>query len=103
MPGQTVAEVSKIVAKGARHVKNQMRDEAKSSGHYKHFHRSISYDIRGLEAEIGPDKTKVQGALGNILYFGTSKNGPVLNIQAPLDAEEPRFVRALSDVVEDIL
>lgn len=102
---RVVPEVAKVVSKGALNIKTQLADEAKSSGHYKHFSRSINYDLKrgGLEAVIGPDKSKMQGALGNILYFGTSKNAPVLDINSPLDAEEPRFEKALGDVAGDVL
>lgn len=93
-----------VVAKGALNVKNALQRAARSSGHYKHFHRSISYDLVGdLEAEIGPDKDRIQGALGNILYFGTSKNAAVLDLDQALAREAPRFELALADVAEDIL
>lgn len=97
-------EFRKVVSKGALNIKNGLRDDAKSSGHYKHFHRSISYDmIDDLKAEIGPDKDRIQGALGNILYFGTSKNAPVLNLNGPYEREEPRFRLALINVAESVL
>jgi hypothetical protein len=104
IPEEVRPKVRAVVSKGALNIKKDMRAEAKSGGSYKHFHRSIDYDLIGdLEAEIGPDKSRVQGALGNILYFGTSKNSPVLDINGPLNREEPRFLRALGDVAEDIL
>lgn len=98
-------KVPPVVRKGALNIKDGMRQDAQNGGHYKHFNRSITYDETngGMGAEIGPDKGLVQGALGNILYFGTSKNTPVLNLQGPLEKETPRFERALADVAEDIL
>jgi hypothetical protein len=94
-----------VVSKGALNVKNGMRIDAADGGHYKHFNRSITYDINddGLTAEIGPDKALIQGALGNILYFGTSKNAPVIHLEGPLNKETPRLERVLGDVAEDIL
>lgn len=91
-----------VVAKGALNIKTQMQAEAKSSGSYRHFANSINYDTKrgGLEAEIGPDKSKTQGALGNILYFGTSKNAPVLSIDEPLEAEQPKFEKAITDIAD---
>lgn len=105
VPAEVEPKVRKVVARGALNVKNTMRDEAQSGGSYRHFHRSISYDLEngGMAAEIGPDKGRIQGALGNILYFGTSKNAPQLDIMSGLNREAPRFERALIDVVEDIL
>lgn len=98
-------KVPPVVRRGALNIKDGMRQDAQNGGHYKHFNRSITYDETngGMGAEIGPDKGLVQGALGNILYFGTSKNTPVLNLQGPLEKETPRFERALADVAEDIL
>jgi hypothetical protein len=93
-----------VVEKGALNVKNGMQRDAQNAGHYKHFSRSISYDMTAdYSAEIGPDKGRIQGALGNILYFGTSKNAPVLDINGPLHKEEPRLADFIADAAEDIL
>jgi hypothetical protein len=37
------------------------------------------------------------------LYFGTSKNAPVLDINGPLHKEEPRLADFIADAAEDIL
>lgn len=104
VPVEKAPAFRRVVERGALNIKNEMRRDAQSSGHYRHFHRSISYDMTGeMSAEIGPDKDKIQGALGNILYFGTSNNAPVLSLEAPLEHEEPRFEKALADEAEDIL
>jgi hypothetical protein len=104
VPEETRPRFRAVISKGALNIKNEMRAEAANAGHYKHFNRSISYDLTGeFEAEIGPDKALIQGALGNILYFGTSKNAPVLDINGPLNREGPRTVDAIGDVAEDIL
>jgi len=104
VPADRRPEFRKVVKKGALNVKNGMQRDAQNSGHYKHFSRSISFDMtEEFAAEIGPDKERVQGALGNILYFGTSKNAPVLDINGPLHREEPRLADAIADVAEDIL
>lgn len=104
-PDRVLPEVKKSVSRGALNIKNDLVRDARSNGSYRHFHRSISYDLvrDGLEAEIGPDKNLTQGALGNILYFGTSKNAPVLSLDGPLDREAPRFETALRRIVGDIL
>lgn len=98
-------EVRKVLSKGALNVKRDMSEDARSNGSYQHFHQSINYDIdeAEMEAEIGPDKNKAQGALGNILYFGTSNNAPVLDLNAGLNKEQPRFDRAMERVVRDVL
>ncbi|HKS46348.1 MAG TPA: hypothetical protein VJT49_14805 [Amycolatopsis sp.] len=104
VPEETRPRFRKVVERGALNIKNGMRADA--SGHRKfiHFPRSISYDMTGdLEAEIGPDKALIQGALGNLLYFGTSRTAGVLDINGPLNREVPRMMDAIADVAEDIL
>lgn len=104
VPEETRPKFRAVVSKGALNVKNQMREEASGHPTYRHFPSSISYDMQGdYGAEIGPDKSRVQGALGNLLYFGTSKTGGVLDINGPLNREAPRFTDAIADVAEDIL
>lgn len=104
VPGHVVSEVAAATRKGAQNIKDEMVREAEaelSGGHARRFPASISYDmvpaIGAIEYVIGPDKDRPQGALGNILYFGTSKNAQVLDINAPLDREQPRFLKALAD------
>ncbi|SFO59740.1 hypothetical protein [Amycolatopsis rubida] len=105
IPEKTLPKFRKVVEKGAVNIKNGMRRDAQGHPTFAHFPRSITYDTKddGLAAEIGPDKALIQGALGNIVYFGTSKNAPVLDINGPLRKEEPRFADAIADVAEDIL
>ncbi|MFF4600558.1 hypothetical protein [Amycolatopsis sp. NPDC001319] len=98
-------KVKKVVEKGAVNIKNGMRQDATGHPTFRYFPGSISYDVTdgGMGAEIGPDKNLVQGALGNLLYFGTSRTAGVLDINRPLNEETPRFADALADVAEDIL
>lgn len=101
IPGRMVPPMTAVVKKSAESVQKAMRSEARGHAHFPHFPSSITTDVKTkvgqIEAEVGPDKGRKQGALGNILYFGTSKNGPVLNLNAPLDAETPKFQKAIED------
>lgn len=103
-----IAGAKAITAKGALNVKQGMQDDFSGIAHAPHFPRSITYTTRqsangDVTAEIGPDKDKPQGALGNILAFGTSKNGPVADITAALQREEPNFVNFLTRLAEGSL
>lgn len=102
--GSVVPEIDKVVEKGALNIKNTMVDDAASTGHYKHFSRSISYDraysVGSVAYEVGPDKGRTQGALGNILYFGTGHNGPVLDIEVGMRAEAAPLEKNIADVAE---
>ncbi len=106
--GRTSAKVLAVVeavsAKAALNIKNQMVTDASGHETFPHFPRSIGYERRltlgSVEYEIGPDKNGPQGALGNILYFGTSRDAPVLNLLGPLEAEEPNYLKYLAAAAE---
>lgn len=74
--------VRAVVAKGALNIKNDLRNQANASGiaEARALGRFINYDTKmrpgSVTAEIGP----VAGHAGSFafLYFGNSKNGPVL-------------------------
>lgn len=105
---QRVADgVPQVVERGALNIKNRMVDAMRSSVHFKGAARSISYDMRdgGFEAEIGPRSGPGEpGALANIAYFGGSRGGggTVEDPQVALDAETPRFERALLDLIGEV-
>lgn len=104
-PERALAGVSQVVAKGALNIKDGWRRSASGLVHAPAYPASITYDedvsAEGASAEIGPDKDKKQGPLGNLIEFGSSKNPPHLDGQKALDAEEPRFIAALEALSED--
>jgi hypothetical protein len=52
-----------------------------------------------VQAEIGYDKDKRGGALGNLLEYGSAAtNPPHRDIGRALDAEEPRFIAAIEAI-----
>lgn len=103
-------EADKVLERGALGVKDAMAADARArhagGSAAKHFPSSISYDRRygvgRLAYEIGPDKDRRQGALGNILYFGTSNNAPTLDVEAGLIEEEPRFLSEMAQMLERV-
>lgn len=104
-PERALAGVGQVVAKGALNIKNDWRRSASGLAHAPAYPFSITYDedvtAEGASAEIGPDKDKKQGPLGNLIEFGSSKNPPHLDGQKALDAEEPRFIAALEALAEE--
>ena len=111
--GRTTKEVEreadKVLERGALGVKNAMVEDAKSShsGYAKRFASSISYDRRygvgRMSYEIGPDKSRPQGALGVLLYFGSKNNAPTLDIEAGLIAEEPKLLSEMGKMLERVV
>lgn len=82
---------------------------ATPKGYARHYPSSISYDVDRdpetgtVRLEVGPDKAKVQGALGNILVFGTRNNSPTYDDTAALHAEMPQVEQHLADLGERLL
>jgi hypothetical protein len=72
-----------------------------------HYPNSIDYDVDrtvlGFRAEIGPDKARTQGALGNILEYGTRNNAPLPHLGPALEAEIPGLVRAIQRIADGTL
>lgn len=104
---RSVTGVRAVVERGALNVKKDWRQRWGGIAHAPALPAAVTYDVvygfGSVSAEIGPDKDKRQGALGNIIEFGTSKNAPIPGGLPALAAEAPRFERALADLGEKAL
>ncbi|MGC5019015.1 hypothetical protein [Micromonospora sp. DT47] len=102
-----VDEAKKVVSKGALNIKKDARRFASGIRHAPSYPYSIGYDTKvsgsSVSAEIGPDKDKRQGALGNILEYGTVNNAPFAHLGPALDIEGPKFVAAVEQLGVDLL
>jgi len=103
--GQAIPDTDKVLKKGAQNIKDDLVSEARSSRTLgARLAGSISYDriggVGSLGYEIGPDKSRRGGALGNIYYFGTSRGGGTGDLEGPLDRETPNLERELGRVVD---
>ncbi len=93
--------VEAVVKKGALNIKKDAARRISGLAHARAYPRSITYDmLPGINpaAEIGPDKSRRQGALGNILAYGTAKNPPHPHMRPAAGAELPKFEKALEDL-----
>jgi hypothetical protein len=103
-PARLKVALTAVVSKGALNIKNDWRANASGLPHAPAYPSSITYDLTPapgrIEAEIGPDKNKRQGALGNLIEFGSSKNPPHLDGARALAAEMPRFVDACAEAAQ---
>lgn len=94
---QAETEMVRIVTRGALNVKTGWRTNAiaTSGTHARAYPYSVTYDVNsmpgGASAEIGPDKGKKQGSLGNLLEYGSVNNAPHNDGGRALIAEHPRF------------
>jgi hypothetical protein len=93
------AEARKVLQKGALNIKNDWRRRWSGRPHAPRLPYAIGYDTRVLggvsEAEIGPDKDKPQGALGNLFEYGSVNNAPIPGGAPALEAERPKFEAAM--------
>lgn len=93
-------DAARVIAKAAGKVAEGMKQDFTGHSHAPHIPRAVNYDVRGLNFEVGVDKRGPQGGLGNLLAFGSSKNGPVVDHTASLRRELPAIEKYLADVVE---
>jgi len=104
---EAVAEARQVVAKGLLNIKKAAREAWSGLAHAPSLPRAVTYetDVSGTAAfgEVGPDKAKRQGALGNLLEYGSVNNAPRPALDPALTAEEPRFADALEDLGIDLL
>lgn len=109
-PVKVVREVPKVVKRGANNIKRTMQADFRESRSFGHIARTVSYDVTvdagGVEAEVGPDKSRGGGAsLAHIAYWGGARGGGG-TVEDPLGAlaiEVPEFENALGKLLEDVL
>lgn len=103
-PGRAQRKVDGVVRKGAVNVRDDWRDLAASYDHAPLYPLSITFDTKwegsAYVAEVGPDKDKPQGALGNLIEYGSANNPPHADGAAALSVEEPRFEQAMTELAD---
>lgn len=95
------------VAVTARKVQQGARARVRGHRYLPQYPNSITYDVRGgpgvIEAEIGPDKDRPQGPLGNIIEFGTPKNAPIEHLGPALEENSEDLVRGIEIALHQAL
>lgn len=103
----------------ARSVRDTARENATGLEHAPAFPQSITYDVSSnvsllrnafggggvntVSAEIGPDKDRPQGALGNLIEYGSINNPPQGIMHGALQANEADFERGIEKATDDAL
>jgi hypothetical protein len=107
VPKTVLPAVAGVVMKGAGNVTRTAKQLASGIAHAPHYPDSIGFDVNykatSTEAVIGPDKNRRQGALGNLLEYGSANNPPLSHLGPALDSEGPAFEHHLGDVAEQAL
>lgn len=102
-------ETRKVVTRGAANIKADWRREWTGLRALPALPGSITWDVTrrspaaGYEAEVGPDKERNQGALGNIIEYGSARHHPHPGGGPALQREEPRFAAAIEDMAGRLL
>jgi len=101
-------EARKVVQRGLQNIKTDWRQRWTGYAHAPRLPYSITYDTSislggRIEGEVGPDKDKPQGALGNLFEFGSIKNAPIPGGMPALQAEQPKFEKAMEQLGLDSL
>jgi len=96
-------KVHKAIEDSARAIRDDWRARWRGLGDARLLWAAVTYDVydegAGSRAEIGPDKALPQGALGNLLEFGSINNAPRPGGLYALEKEEPRFIQAVEDMI----
>ena len=110
---QATIDARAVVQRGALNIKNESRRNVAASApqHSGHAANAITYDTQAggtrllrPSAEIGYDKDKKIGRLGNLLEFGGGgdKSPAHRDLGRALDNEEPRFIAALQNILDPL-
>jgi hypothetical protein len=96
-----------VTMRGAMNIKRDWKSNARSSApkHAPSYPSTIGFDLAAYGPDIwmaiiGPDKGGPQGALGNLLEYGSVKNPPHRDGGRALDVEEPRFEAQMALIAE---
>lgn len=87
--------VRTVIEVGSYKIKDEARDTIRAldnNNRLPAYPSSITYDVDVnpigiVSGEIGPDKDRPQGPLGNVLEYGTSISRPVPHLQPALENE----------------
>lgn len=97
----------KAVKVTSQKVRDDARNRIKGHKYLPAYPYSITYDVKvtaeGVEGEIGPDKGRAQGPLGNIVEYGTSKNAPLPHLGPALDANAEDLVTGIEIAVRQAM
>lgn len=101
-------DAAAVVKKAAVNIKSDARRRVSGLSHLPAYPRSVTFDDVQVtrtyaRTQVGPDKDKAQGALGNILEYGSRNNPPVPHLGPAAEAEEPRFARAMDELAAKAL
>lgn len=95
-------ETEKVMSRAGLNMKQGAARRVEGIRHAPAYPRAIGYDVfRAVDVirtEVGPDKDRRQGALGNLFEYGSVNNAPIEHLGPALDDEAPRAERYLGEL-----
>lgn len=120
LPTRAGAYLSAAMEVAGANIRDIARENSRGIDHAPQFPQSITYDFVGdrhgggvlgafiggsgrndLEMEIGPDKDRPQGALGNLLEYGSVNNPPQGIMHGALQQGEPDYHEGVQKAIDD--
>lgn len=105
-PVKVARKAVATTTKAAQNIKDDARSRVEGLAHAPYYPASITYEttvtLSEVRAEIGPDKSLPQGALGNLIEFGSVNNGPREHLAPALDSELPNWIKHLEGIAGDV-
>jgi hypothetical protein len=106
-PVRLLVNTRKAVQVTSQKVRDDARNRIKGHKYLPAYPYSITYStkitLEGVEGEIGPDKGRAQGPLGNIIEYGTSKNAPLPHLGPALDANAEDLVTGIDIAIRQAM
>lgn len=121
-------QLAQALEVNARKIRDTARQNATGMAHAPAFPYSITYDVGAgydqsvgqaaasilsggissanattFRAEIGPDKGRAQGALGNLIEFGSANNPPQGIMHGALQENEADLAKGVEKAIDDAL
>ncbi len=110
MPDRVKLNAHTVVESYAEKLRNQWRDNARSTAgkHGKHYPRSItasstSAGVGDVSWEVGPESALPQGGMGPGFEYGSVNQPPHLDGARAAEVIEPLFRRAVEDMIDRAL
>jgi hypothetical protein len=107
LPDETIREAKKVVGQGALNIKRGTQRRWRGLAHLPHLPAAVTYDVTRsgsvISAEIGADRSRLQGKLAWIPEYGSPTSAPRPGLAPELDAEAPKFERYVEQLGVDVL
>jgi hypothetical protein len=104
---EVTPEARKVVVKACVNVTKDWRRRWTGIPLLPHLPRAIGYDVTTIgtviTGEVGPDSAKLQGTIAPVIEYGSVNSAPHPGGLPALEAELPKFERALEDLGERLL